>query len=316
MRKWERLLVMGVVLYVAVGASSLIVGMVFSSHAGVAFLLGFVLFGSISRQNGPRWCVGVTVLGAVAVFFAGVWAKEAILLALVVGGTAFLAGVSTRWARQTAFLAVPITAAVLSSPVATSTVVGRSLGVLAGGCFGAVVLTLLKLPMPPRGDPLSKGQAWLYGSLLGSFVALSTAIVTAIDLPHGYWLTLTFLAVMAPSIGVSKTKTLQRVAGTIVGSGLALVVATLVHTRGLELAVGLGFVIAAAVLSSNYQLYSALMTVGVVLLVEGHTSPDTAVELRAGLTLASGLIVLGLCYFIPYLVHRFEPEVTTAHGHE
>ena len=316
MRKTVRRLGRAGMLYLVVGVPSLIVGTAFNSHAGVAFLLGVVLFGSIVVQNGARWCVGVTMLGSGAVFLAGIWARDPILLALVVGGTAFLAGASTRWARQTALIAVPITAAVLSSPVATSTVVGRSLGLLAGGLYGAVALTVTKFPAPPRGDRLPAGTAMLYGVLVGTVVAVGTAAVTALDLPHGYWLTLTFLAVMQPSIVGSKRKTLQRAGGTIVGAAAALVVASVVPATGAEIAVGLAFVIASVMLTSDYRVYAALMTVGVVLLVEGKTPPVTAVELRVGLTVVAALIVLGLCYLVPYLVHRFDPEVTPTHGHD
>lgn len=58
------------------------------------------------------------------------------------------------------------------------------------------------------------------------------------------------------------------------------------------------------------------MTIGVVLLVEGKTPPGEAVELRLGLTLTNGLIVLGLCYLVPYLLRLFDPKPTVTHGHD
>lgn len=62
--------------------------------------------------------------------------------------------------------------------------------------------------------------------------------------------------------------------------------------------------------------WERLLVAGAVRPVEGRRSPDTAIEPRVGTALASGVIVPGLCYLIPDLVHRFEPEVATAHGHE
>jgi hypothetical protein len=315
MRKSVHLLELGVGLYLLVAVPTFMVDRLFNEHASIAFLLAVVLFGAVQVQHGPRWCAGATVLGAGAVFLSGVWATDPIPLALVVGGTAFLAGASTRWARQTALIAVPITAAVLSTSVSTADAAARAVGILAGGLYGAVVLTLLKLPARPLGAPLPRNMALLYGAIMGLLAGVATAIVTKLGLPHGYWLTLTFLAVMTPTVVGTRLKTFQRVAGTIVGSGLALLVAMVVPTHGVEIAVGLAFVIASAVLSANYQLYTALMTIGVVLLVEGKTPAGEAVELRLGLTLTSGLIVVGLCYLVPSLLHRLEPKPVVTDGH-
>lgn len=303
-----RLVVLAGVLYLVVGVPSLLVGRAFTSHAAIAFLLGVVLFGSIQVTDGPRWCAGATLLGAVAVFLASRWGSDPVPVALVIGGTTFLAGFANRWARQSALLAVPMTAAVLSSPVTTSIATDRALGLVAGAAYGAVALTVLRLPAPTRAARLSARSSWLYGAILGAVVGLGTAVVIALDLPHGYWFALTVLAVVQPSISGSARKTFQRVVGTVVGSGVALVVAAVVPAHGAELALGLALVIASAVLFTDYRVRTALMTVGVVLLIEGNTPPETAVELRVGLTLAAALVVLGLCYLVPPLLRRGDPQ--------
>jgi hypothetical protein len=308
-----RLLLAGAELYVVVGVSSVAVATAYNSHAGVAFLLGVVLFGLINVQHGPTWCAGASVLGAVAVFLAGLWADAAVLLAVVIGLPALLAGSATQWARQSALLAVPMTAAVLSTHATMSTALARALGLLGGALFGAIILKILKIPAPPRGDSLPLNAALLYGGVLGVVTGFATFVVTALELPHGYWLTLTFLAVMQPSIGASRRKTLQRVAGTIVGSGAALFVASVVRAHGAVLALGLAFAIGSAVLSTDYRWRTALLTIGVVLLVEGSTSAESAIEVRIVLTLAGSLIVLALCYLVPAMVHVVESEVHPTH---
>ena len=131
--------------------------------------------------------------------------------------------------------------------------------------------------------------------------ALRVAIVTAVavlvtrllNLPRGYWVTITALIILQPFAGATLIKALQRVLGTVAGALLTVSLVAVIHdSRGLLVVV---FVLAAACvafLRVNYLIYSILLTPTFVLLAEMSAGDWHLAELRVVNTLIGG--VLGL----------------------
>jgi uncharacterized membrane protein YccC len=131
--------------------------------------------------------------------------------------------------------------------------------------------------------------------------ALRVAIVTAVavlvtrvlNLPRGYWVTITALIILQPYAGATLIKGLQRVVGTVAGALLTVAFVALIQdSRGLLIVV---FVLAAtcvAFLRVNYLIYSIFLTPTFVLLAEMSAGDWHLAQLRVVNTFIGG--VLGL----------------------
>lgn len=131
--------------------------------------------------------------------------------------------------------------------------------------------------------------------------ALRVAIVTAVavlvtrllNLPRGYWVTITALIILQPFAGATLIKALQRVLGTVAGALLTVALVAVIHdSRGLLAVI---FVLAAACvafLRVNYLIYSILLTPTFVLLAEMSAGDWHLAELRVVNTLIGGALGL------------------------
>jgi uncharacterized membrane protein YccC len=131
--------------------------------------------------------------------------------------------------------------------------------------------------------------------------ALRVAIVTALavlvtrilNLPRGYWVTITVLIILQPFAGATLIKTLQRVVGTVTGALLTASLVALVHDpRGLLVIVFVFAAVCVAFLRVNYLIYSIFLTPTFVLLAEMSAGDWHLAQLRALNTIIGG--VLGL----------------------
>jgi hypothetical protein len=66
---------------------------------------------------------------------------------------------------------------------------------------------------------------------LGGAVAAGTLLYRAIDLPHGYWVALTTLAILQPGEHATELRAIQRAAGTLGGAALILVITLVTEDR-------------------------------------------------------------------------------------
>jgi uncharacterized membrane protein YccC len=131
--------------------------------------------------------------------------------------------------------------------------------------------------------------------------ALRVAIVTAVavlvtrllNLPRGYWVTITALIILQPFAGATLIKTLQRVLGTVAGALLTVALVALVRDpRGLLVLVFVLAAVCVAFLRVNYLIYSIFLTPTFVLLAEMSAGDWHLAQLRVVNTLIGG--VLGL----------------------
>lgn len=122
---------------------------------------------------------------------------------------------------------------------------------------------LLRVAIAPRSTALH------HALRVGLVTAAATALVRAIGLERGYWVTLTAVIILQPSMGSTYVKALQRVVGTVIGGALTAALASVLHTPNAILV--LTFVLSAvciAFLPVNYALYSVILTPAFVLIAE------------------------------------------------
>jgi len=299
-----------VLLYVVLGLPIFIVTTVIGSGSALPLLNGVILFGALYPKLGLRQWLIVTALGVVAVFLAGEFATDPILLALVIGIAALIAGISSKWGLQIAFMLVPLNAAILSTNPAQLSPSERAGLIAAGAVFGAVILGLLKVTAIERPDGLSWNGAVTYGAVLGLAVGIGTYVVTQHGLAHGYWLAVTFLAVMQPSLSDTRSKALLRVGGTVAGAILALLLSPVIPDGTLTI-VGFAFLIAWALLNFSEWAKNVLLTVGVVLLVGATEGVQATASLRLVFTVIGGVIALALSFLLPVAIRALGREVRT-----
>ncbi len=281
-----------------------------STGVAVAFLLGAALFGPIRFHHQPRSALLAAAAAGPIVALAGLVGDHAWALAALIALTAFAAGVSAQWGLHTATVFIPIAAAVLATPVSFESAAGQGIALFVGAAYGIALLGVLKVPVPDPDRVIPPAVAVFYGAVLAVLTGIATFVVASVQLPHGYWVTLTILAVVQPSLTVSRQRAVARVAGTTVGALLAVVFASLVTNYDLLLGIGMIFAVASLALARSYPVKIALMTVAVVMLAGGHAGAAPIASLRFGLTLVGGVAVLAVCLIVPVIVQHLYPGVT------
>jgi uncharacterized membrane protein YccC len=131
--------------------------------------------------------------------------------------------------------------------------------------------------------------------------ALRVAIVTTVavlitgllHLNHGYWVTLTVVAILQPYAATTRQKALQRVAGTILGGIVAAALSALFHNAVAVLVlVALFTMLCVALLPLNYAAYAVFGTPAFVLLAEASAGNWHLAGLRIMNTLIGGALAL------------------------
>jgi uncharacterized membrane protein YccC len=131
--------------------------------------------------------------------------------------------------------------------------------------------------------------------------ALRVAIVTAIavlvtrllNLPRGYWVTVTAIIILQPYAGATLVKVLQRVVGTVAGALITVALVAIVRDpRGLLVVIFLLAAVCVAFLRVNYLVYSVFLTPTFVLLAELSAGDWHLAGLRVVDTLIGGALGL------------------------
>ncbi|WP_119674971.1 FUSC family protein [Deinococcus sp. RM] len=152
----------------------------------------------------------------------------------------------------------------------------------------------------PQAAPAAVGQPVLQGHVLRFTVAmtLATALERLLNIPSGFWIPLTVCLVLRPEFAVTVHRGVTRVAGTLVGVGVALMIMLSLAPHGLVLA---GALIAAAWLAyalflTNYAVFSAVITVYIILSLSAAGAAGDVLDVsgrRLLATLLGGAIALG-----------------------
>jgi uncharacterized membrane protein YccC len=144
------------------------------------------------------------------------------------------------------------------------------------------------------------------GSLIVRF-ALRVAVVTTIavaltellELKRGYWLTITTIVILQPYTGVTLTRAVQRVLGTVLGALLAAAFGAYFHDPRAILVLATIFVACCvALLPVNYAAFSVFLTPTFVLLAEASGGDWNLAETRVLNTLLGGALALAGARFL------------------
>jgi uncharacterized membrane protein YccC len=140
-------------------------------------------------------------------------------------------------------------------------------------------------------------EAGRHALRLAVVAAIGEVVAQASGLPHGYWIVLTILIVLRPDYASTIYRGVQRAAGTVVGAGLGLATALLLHAGPAVLvaAVGLTMTVAYAVFAVNYLLFAVFLTDFVVTLLAllGQTAEQTVVARLVGTGIGAALALIG-----------------------
>ncbi len=132
---------------------------------------------------------------------------------------------------------------------------------------------------------------------LAVVASIGEVVAQASGLPHGYWIVLTILIVLRPDYASTIYRGVQRAGGTVIGAGLGVATALLLHvdTAALVAAVGVTITIAYAVFAVNYLLFAVFLTDFVVTLMAllGETADQTATFRLAGTGIGAVLALIG-----------------------
>ncbi|HEY1809881.1 MAG TPA: FUSC family protein [Acidobacteriaceae bacterium] len=238
------------------------------------------------------------------VVLAGIWAATYALLTAGRGGTSWVAQQWTVW-----FL--------VSSAFHTnaSGALKRCALILAGGLFQTVLLWALVRwsergcagEEVPRGPGLrqsvgSLGQCLrlrtpvcLYSLRMALVVMIAAEVYRHVNFLSGYWIPMTTLLVVRSDLVQTMTRGVMRVAGTLLGAGVAGLIATHLHPSPAVLA---GLIVffawwAYSVLRVNYSLFTLNLTAYVVFLLSlSGLPPAEVVHRRAAYTALGGVLAL------------------------
>jgi uncharacterized membrane protein YccC len=159
--------------------------------------------------------------------------------------------------------------------------------------------------LPPIRDGLTTlwanlsldSSACRHGLRVAATIALATAAAHALDMPRGYWASITVLLVLKPEFGETYVRGVGRVVGTLAGAGLVVaLVATLGRQPAAITPLLLVFVWSSYLLFRvNYAVFTLCITGYIVLLLYlAGVSGTWAAEYRALNTILGGALALAV----------------------
>jgi len=160
-------------------------------------------------------------------------------------------------------------------------------------------------PRPPIGDAFTTLRANLtlqstacrHALRLAAAIAITDTIYRVMNLPRGYWMPMTALLVLKPDFHDTFARGVARIAGTILGAGMATLIVRELEPGPSALAV---FVLAFvwgcyAVFRVNYALFTVCVTGYVVFILRlSGVAEMTAATTRAIDTVAGGTLALAI----------------------
>lgn len=142
-----------------------------------------------------------------------------------------------------------------------------------------------------------RSSALRHAVRLAAVVSLATLIGHLTGMQRGYWIGLTAVIVLRPEFGATFSRGVARAIGTLVGVGIASLIALTLHLRGvsLDIAVGAFTAAAASLLYASFAGFSVALTGAVVfLLATIDTSPVGDAEQRLLATLIGSALALAV----------------------
>jgi hypothetical protein len=129
-----------------------------------------------------------------------------------------------------------------------------------GGLVGLAIARLMQFGRRPP-QPIAWALAWRHAVVVAAAAGASIVVAELLDLPHGYWVAVTLMVVLRPVAGERRSYLRQRLAGTLAGAALALVVVWLVPAELLIVtAFGALVLLAAYAMSGSYLMQTLFLT--------------------------------------------------------
>ena len=128
---------------------------------------------------------------------------------------------------------------------------------------------------------------------------VAVALTELLELKRGYWVTITVIVILQPYTGVTLTRAVQRVLGTVLGGLLAAGLGAYFHDPRAILVIATVFVACCvALLPVNYAAFSVFLTPTFVLLAEASAGDWHLAGTRVTNTLLGGVLALGGARFL------------------
>jgi hypothetical protein len=257
--------------------------------AVVGVVLGFVAGVPAAILAIPRrWLVAsgaVSALGAVAGTAAGdSWA--AVVLVLLAG----LVQAPVNRVAPGALALLPVVVAIAAGPAPRDAPWHLGLWVAVGLVTIAMTAVALRLGLPPR--PVPQPTARRYAVALALVGAGTLAVAHLADMPHGYWMVITAVAVLRPFPHESTRSAVDRLAGTVAGLVVAVVIAALLPTGVALLAAAGCLLLAVAWAASGDQRRSTAYAVPVVVLTASSgLGQEVTIAVERLLLTVAGIVV-------------------------
>ena len=161
---------------------------------------------------------------------------------------------------------------------------------------------LARVLTPVRANLDRKSAAFRHAARAAVVAGPALMFTLSLSGHYQHWLTITLLLTLQPFYALTWQRALERIGGTVLGGLIAAVVA-LVCTTPLTIAAAMFplAVLAFTMRAANYAVFIALLTPLVVLLTEFSrpgTGEVTIAVLRAGYTVAGGLLAVGGCILL------------------
>lgn len=318
----------GAVAMIAVGTTLLVGGLTGHKSAGAiaagsAFTVGFAVFHEALAS--VLLSMTVTALGLASATLAGSLAAPWTLVVLAVIFVAavnygLLAGLGPTegWIGQQSAVFVIVASYFAQGP---RFALGRAGMVLAGSGLQIAVFSLFYLLQPkPRepGTPRKReqipsrlrellrclreeltmhGETAEYVARLSLVLLTSTAIYRYFHVRNGYWIPMTALLVMKPQWAHTLSRGIARMLGTVLGAGIALLLAKLLPFPAWVLPTLV--VVSAwgcyALQAVNYAVFSVFITLYIVFLFRfGGFSETAAAHIRLVNTVVGGSLALAI----------------------
>lgn len=145
-----------------------------------------------------------------------------------------------------------------------------------------------------------------------TFTLATIVSVTIFAVPHAYWLPMTVAWLMKPGFGVTTTRLVARIAGTVTGLvACVLVLSFVAGAPGAIVLVAITTFIACAFVTANYALCTAGVT-GVVVTVfiqAGDPLAETALLRLAGTLLGAAFTVAAVTLWRPAMSDRLADRI-------
>ena len=285
--------------------------------AGSAQSVGF---GAFQR---PLWFRGgpmvVATLGmALSAAVGELAANRPWVLLLLVTFWAFCYGMSNAisspasWVGQQCCIFLVVSSAVPGTPHAAAL---RAAGVLSGGFLQFLCILLLWHFFAPARSTYSepgihtpgwqrravienltfRSSTFRYALLLALTGFVAQGIAQWLHFPNAYWIPMTALIIMKPDLLLTNVRSIARLGGTLVGAGLATLIATTLRPDGmwLSLLIVVSMYLAYALQNVNYALYAVPLTAYIVFILAVARTPEASTaEHRVIATAIAGVVAM------------------------